>query len=809
MISVLRTTCIALALLALAACDSAEERAAKHYQSGLELLEAGDVQRAMVEFRNVFALDGGHRDARLAYAKAARSVGNLPEAYGSYLRVAEQYPDDIDVRFALTEMAVLSQNWEEAERHGQVILAAGKGTAQTDPALLALEFRKAVLDRDQDRIAEMTRQAEQLAQSQPDNEILHRILIEGYLSANEIDKAVTITDRALAKAPDNAGFWRVKSMLLARKQDLVGLEAHLRATIEKFPQDGDSKRALIQLLTQQGLNESAEEFLRSELDRAEDKSKAYLDLIVFLRGTQGNDAALAELDRAIEASEDDRLFQAMKAGILFESGRPDEGIAMLQGVVDASEPSGETDRYKVTLAKMLANTGNEVGARQLIEQVLEHDQAQVDALKMSAQWMIQADETDQAIAVLRRALDQEPEDAGAMTLMAEAYQRAGEAQLAQDLLALAVEASDNAPAESLRFARVMMVQKKFTTAENTLVSALRRDPGNVTLLTTLGQVYLEMKDWARAKRVEATLRRADGDVARSAADNLMLQIIGRSEGRDAGIEYLEGVVSGEDTNTAATVALIRARLAENREEEALALAQELADKHPDDTRAALVLGNTQIAVGQLDEAETTFRAALEQKNDVSAALQYARVLAARGDTDGAIGVIDTSLEATPGNPELLWAKASFLERAYEIDAAIEIYESLYAQNSSSLIVANNLASLLATYRDDQESLDRAFSVARRLNGTSTPAFQDTYGWIMFRRGQVDEALTYMEPAAQALAQDPIVQFHLGEIYNALGRTDEALTAYTRAVEIAGKNDPRAQIARAVDEIERLSGKAVE
>ena len=49
-----------LALLALAACDTAEERAEAHYQRALALLAAGDDERAMVEFRNVFRLNGEH-----------------------------------------------------------------------------------------------------------------------------------------------------------------------------------------------------------------------------------------------------------------------------------------------------------------------------------------------------------------------------------------------------------------------------------------------------------------------------------------------------------------------------------------------------------------------------------------------------------------------------------------------------------------------------------------------------------------------------------------------------------------------------
>ena len=54
-------TATALAVVAtLAACEGSEERAERHFQSGLALLEEGDVERALIEFRNVFDLDGSH-----------------------------------------------------------------------------------------------------------------------------------------------------------------------------------------------------------------------------------------------------------------------------------------------------------------------------------------------------------------------------------------------------------------------------------------------------------------------------------------------------------------------------------------------------------------------------------------------------------------------------------------------------------------------------------------------------------------------------------------------------------------------------
>ncbi|NNE80987.1 MAG: tetratricopeptide repeat protein [Silicimonas sp.] len=804
MSNLLRWAFAALAILTLAACDTAEERAEKHYQSALELLENGDTQRALVEFRNVFSLNEGHLDARRVYAKTTRSLGNIPESYANFLRISEQLPDDLEARLALTEMAIKFQNWDEAERHGAAILASATGIEGDDIPLLALEFRKAVLAKDAARIRELTRQAEGLADSHPDNEILIRMLIEGYVNDNELDKALALTDRALSIDPDNRVFYPVKATLLSRKQDFTALESHLRDMIKRFPDDEDTKIELVRLLASKGDIDSAREFLRAEIDTADDKRGAHITLISFIQRTEGREAALAEIESAIPLYDDNSVLKALQAGVMFELGQKSEGVSILQSVVDTSEPGEESDRYKVTLARMLIETGNEVGARQLVEDVLARDENQVMALKLSAGWLIDGDEPDEAISTLRRVLDQEPEDAEAMTLMAKAHERAGNAQLAQDLLSLAAEASGYAPRESLRYARLLVDQERFTSAEQVVIDALRVSPGHLALLDLLGGIYLATDDWPRAAQVVQTLQRQESDVAQLAGQRLQLQIISRREGQDQGAAFLEQIIAEQSGGTAAKVALIRARLSQNRNSEALALAKELVEEFPDDPRTRQVLGTVQFASGQLGDAEQTLRETVQSSPTQQGYLQYIRILGAQAKEEEARAAIDEGLAALPDNPDLLWAKASYLERVNDIDGAIKIYEQLYERISDSPIVANNLASLLVTYRDDDASLERAFTVGRRLRGTEVPPFQDTYGWILFRRGETEEALTYLEPAASVLAEDPIVLYHLGRAYQELGRSEDALKQYERAVELAGDDDSRAQISDAAARIAEIS-----
>ncbi|MDN5863425.1 MAG: tetratricopeptide repeat protein, partial [Salinisphaera sp.] len=163
-----------------------------------------------------------------------------------------------------------------------------------------------------------------------------------------------------------------------------------------------------------------------------------------------------------------------------------------------------------------------------------------------------------------------------------------------------------------------------------------------------------------------------------------------------------------------------------------------------------------------------------------------------------------ALAATPDNTSLLWVQAGLLERAGDIDGAIDVYEKLYAEDSSNAVLANNLASLITVHRDSPEGLARAANIVRRLRGTDVPAFQDTYGWIAYLRDDFDEALTYLEPAAAGLAEDPFVQYHLGMTYAALGRNADAKEQLEQAIALA-PNNPTFQPEKAREALAGLDG----
>ena len=795
----------ALAVVAtLAACEDSEDRAERYFQSGLTLVEEGDIDRALIEFRNVFNLNGAHREARQTYAKLVREQGKLREATSQYLRLVEQYPDDLDGRIALSEMAFARKDWDEFTRHTTSAVELAPDDPRVQVLSAASDYRQAALDEDDPARQAAFERALALVDTQPESAILQEIEIDGHVRNTAYSDALDAIDRALGQNPENRALYNSRLQLLARLEDNEALETQLRDMITRFPEDDTVKQTLIRFYMSRQEEDKAEAFLREIADPDAEDPALYMSLLQFIGQLRGPEAMMAELDRVIPIAATPDVYRAMRAQLVFQHGDRTQGIADMEALIDGAEPSEQTRRIKVSLAEMLLRTSNEVGARRLVEEVLSEDATQVDALRMSAAWQIEGDETDAAISTLRTALDQSPQDVRSMTLMSQAYLRAGNRDLARDFLSLAVDASGQAPAESVRYARFLAEEERYAPAEQILIASLRTARNNVAVLTELGRTYLLMEDLPRLRQVIDTLKGLGTDQANQVATGLETSLIERERGTDAAISFLESASQDWDNSLAATTAVIRARLVSGDTEAALQTAEAALAEDPTNPDRRYMMAATLGAAGDLPAAEASYRALLEEyANRPRVWLELIRTVGAQGKREEAIALVEAGLEANPGAPDLMWARAGNLEQSGDVEGAIAIYEEMYEANSNSVIIANNLASLLATHRSDEASLERAANVARRLRDANVPAFQDTWGWIAFRQGDAELALAPLESAAAGLPRDALVQYHLGRTYEALGRTDAAIAQFVKAVELAGPDSALEQIADAKERMAAL------
>ena len=425
-------------------------------------------------------------------------------------------------------------------------------------------------------------------------------------------------------------------------------------------------------------------------------------------------------------------------------------------------------------------------ARALVEAVLAEDPTQVEALKIKADFLIDGDKADEAVAHLRRALDQEPTNASILTITARAHERNGNRELMGEALALAAEVSGNAPDESLRLAAFLASRDQLVPAEQALVESLRRYPNNPQILTRLGRIYLRMEKLEDALFVESRLRALGTDETTAQADNIKLAVLqAQNRGEDV-LSLIEALARSDGNSSRGTIALMRTHLANGDIEKAKGVLTDAVVDDPESLGLKFATGIMASVESDWLEARRIFREVLnDQSRAINVWFALARTFQSEGDEVRAEAIVDEAIAAVPQSRDLMWIKAGFLERRGDIAGSIEIYESLYSESSSSLIAANNLASLLSSYSDDPDTVARAYTIARRLRGLPQAAFQDTYGWIAFQRGQHEDALEHLQPAADGLPDDPLVQYHLARTYQVLDQHQNAAEQYQKVLTLTG------------------------
>jgi len=792
----LRFTLCVILLLGLAACESSEDRAARHLEAAETLVAEGDLDAAVLEFRNALEFAPTNKQALQQLAEVQMRRGEEGAAFGTYQRLVDNHPDVIEGWLTLAEIAIRQNRWPDAATFAEQGEAQVGAEAADGPRMAliraALAFQAAVAEQDAESAAEAVQIARGHVVDVPDDLIARQILIAHAGNFGTSEDALVELEAAIGVLPDIYILHQLKVQTLAELGETDAVGPALETMAQQFPDNIEPRQLLVDWYLSQGNSEAVERFLRMRAETETSGLSGRLSLFNFLHELRGPEPAIAEIDRQLEAipeadADDATILRGLRATLVFDSGEREAAIAELKDVLSATPDGSEANDLGVALARMLLIVGREDDARAAIEIVLEQDSGQVDASKIKAQWLIDDDETDEAVRLLRQAQATAPRDAEVVRLMGDAHARAGNWELAGDRYATAVDLADKAPEDSLIYANFLVRQGRVGPAEIVLVDALRQAPNNLELTAALVSLNLTENDLDAARRGIGELWALDTDAARRAAASLEADLLLR-ENRTEDVRVLvERMVAEGQGDARSLAALIEAQISEGNVEEAKAMLGQHLETYPDDPQLRFLRGGIHLIEGEIEAAETLYRGILaEYPASVPALRVLHGVLRQQGRNDEAQALLEEIRATVPGAmlPRLLLAEQAQLNG--EMDEAIVLYEEVYADDSTNLVVVNNLANLLMKHGVDDAALDRAYAITRRLRGTEEPAFQDTYGWIAYLRGEHDTALEYLSSAAEALPEEPTVQYHLGMTYLALERTEEARAAFERTLELAGE-----------------------
>ena len=156
-----------------------------------------------------------------------------------------------------------------------------------------------------------------------------------------------------------------------------------------------------------------------------------------------------------------------------------------------------------------------------------------------------------------------------------------------------------------------------------------------------------------------------------------------------------------------------------------------------------------------------------------------QIYVATGKLPEAVSQLEAELSKRPNDSTALMTLATLYERMQDYSKAREAYEKVLSINPKFVPALNNLACI---YADRLNDVDKAYGLARKardLEGQD-PAVGDTLGWVLYKRGDYQQALPILQESAAKLPDSPEVQFHLGMTAYMMGQTDLARVALQKA-----------------------------
>lgn len=129
------------------------------------------------------------------------------------------------------------------------------------------------------------------------------------------------------------------------------------------------------------------------------------------------------------------------------------------------------------------------------------------------------------------------------------------------------------------------------------------------------------------------------------------------------------------------------------------------------------------------------------------------------------------------------------ERSGDHDAAARHFLACLEVDSGHAPALNYLGYMWAERGENLAAAEELIRRALTLEPQSA-AYLDSLGWVLYQQGRYHEALDPLQQASQLSgdAPDPVVEEHLGDVLDKLGRRNEAVKAWERAATLEGASE---------------------
>lgn len=471
------------------------------------------------------------------------------------------------------------------------------------------------------------------------------------------------------------------------------------------------------------------------------------------------------------------------------------------------------------LAEVAANSGDPGRALELAERVLADEPGNARALWLKGAALVNLGRAEEALGPLQAAVladSTRAEYVRTLGRVAELLDRIPEAERAWET----VTRLDEQDAESwFQLASTAARLGRFDLADSALDAAsalnpvrpgtlflrglIREAQGRTSEAIDLYRHHLELHptDQATRRRLVGLLSRAGRDreayrearllAAAQPDDPSALQAeaetafaSGQASAGERALAKLRALAPDEPELVLRSIAVL---VRHDREREAVQLADDWAHQRPDDPDGASLQARARALGGELDSAAVyAERAVAAAPESLDSRRLLARIYQDAKRWPEAVAAWKQARQLSPGDPLLMLDYGFCLEQSGDITGAIEMGRQALGHSPDLPGALNFLGYLLA---DHDRDLPEALSLIRRAveQDPENGAYVDSYGWVLYRLGRLDEARQQLESAVRMTGGDPVVHEHLGDVYRDLRLYERARAQYRACLQADSRN----------------------
>lgn len=443
-----------------------------------------------------------------------------------------------------------------------------------------------------------------------------------------------------------------------------------------------------------------------------------------------NDEAFAIADELVESNPKAAIVRNLRGYLHASLGDDEAARKDFQAAVAAD--SAFFPAY-FNLSRLAIKDGDYGQARTLLKNVLDQNANQAEALLYLA--VIKQREKDQAGAaeLWIQAAEHNPDSIEPRVFLSRHYRQIGDVTNAKRYAEEAFRVGPYVPAAQFEFATLNLYAGDAEKAVPAIDALIERFPNAVE--------PLELR--ARAQEMTGDLGSLKGTLQKM-------------------IDLAPGSPRGR-------VALARLHLQQGEYAEARIQADALREDDRFVAEGFDLLGDVLYAEGSLAEAGQAFEKSHELKPTSQSLLKLNAVKRSLGGENSEM--LDEWLSTNPDDAGVRIVKATADLAEGKTETAVANYEKVLESAPENIVALNNLA-WLYDEKDDPRALEyakRAYDLA-----PARPEISDTYGWILFRAGNMEQALGLLQKAAAGDGDNADIRYHLASALAATGSKQEAL-----------------------------------